>query len=209
MLFLLIASMILIVLIRDRVLLDPQHPIWNHYEPFKWWLLPHGISAALALLLGPLQFSSRLRRRHLGWHRISGRLYVAGVTVGVPLGIVIEAIKYRNGVAPLRLLIGTIGFGSTFMVTTAMGFMLARSGHIAEHQRWMTRSFAVALVFVEVRCADYLSWLGRLIDVPGNFLEAHSISDLWMYVALSLTAAELILRYGKPKSPHVAAKATA
>ena len=56
---------------------------------------------------------------------------------------------------------------------------------------------------------DYLSWLGRLIDVPGNFLEAHSISDLWMYIALSLTAAELILRYGKPKSPHVAAKATA
>ena len=44
MLFLLIASMILIVLIRDRALLDPQHPIWNHYEPFKWWLPLHGIS---------------------------------------------------------------------------------------------------------------------------------------------------------------------
>jgi hypothetical protein len=63
-LFLLIASMMLVVLIRDSVLLDSQHPVWTHYEPFKWWLLPHGITATLALLLGPLQFSSRLRRRH-------------------------------------------------------------------------------------------------------------------------------------------------
>ena len=117
--------MMLVVLVRDRILMDSQHPVWKHYEPFKWWLLPHGITAALALLLGPLQFSSRLRRRHLNWHRISGRLYVAGVAIGVPLGIVIETIKYRIGVAPLRLLIGTMDFGSIFMITTGMGFALA------------------------------------------------------------------------------------
>jgi uncharacterized membrane protein len=209
MLFLLIASMMLVVLVRDRILLDSQHPVWKHYEPFKWWLLPHGITAALTLLLGPLQFSSRLRRRHLSWHRISGRLYVAGVAIGVPLGIVIETIKYRIGVAPLRLLIGTMGFGSIFVITTGMGFALARRGRIAEHQRWMTRSFAVAMVFVEVRCADYIPWLGRLMDLPGNFLQTHYISDLWLYVAISLTAAELILRYGKAKGPRFAAVASA
>jgi uncharacterized membrane protein len=156
MLFLLIASMMLVVLVRDRVLLDSQHPIWKHYEPFKWWLLPHGITAGLALVLGPLQFSSRLRQRHLKWHRIFGRLYVSGVAAGVPLGIVVETIKYRTGIAPMRLLIGTIGFGSIFLVTTGIGFVLARRRRIAEHQRWMTRSFAVAMVFVEVRCVDYL-----------------------------------------------------
>src|SRR5262245_58811617 len=132
-LFLLIASMMLVVLMRERILLDSQHPIWRHYEPFKWWLAPHGIAAALTLLMGPLQFSSRLRSRHLNWHRISGRLYVAGVTVGVPLGIAIETIKYRIGMAPLRLLVGTIGFGSIFLGTTALGFALAWRGRIAEH----------------------------------------------------------------------------
>ena len=40
-LFLLIALMMLVVLVRDRILLDSQHPVWKHYEPFKWWLLPH------------------------------------------------------------------------------------------------------------------------------------------------------------------------
>ena len=208
-LFLLIASMMLVVLIRDRILLDSQHPVWKHYEPFKWWLLPHGITAALTLLLGPLQFSSRLRRRHLNWHRLSGRLYVAGVAMGVPLGIVIETIKYRIGMVPLRTLIGAIGFGSIFVVTTGTGFVLARRGRIAEHQRWMTRSFSVAMVFVEVRCADSIQWLGRLMDVPSNFLETHHISDIWLYIAISLTAAELVLRYGKAKRPRFAAVVTA
>jgi hypothetical protein len=209
MLFVLIASLMLIVAIRDRILLDSQHPVWKHYEPFKWWLLPHGITAALALLLGPLQFSSRLRRHHLNWHRISGRLYITGVAVGVPLGIVIETIKYRIGVAPLRLLIGTIGFGSIFVVTTGIGFVLARRARIAEHQRWMTRSFAVAMVFVEVRCADYLPWLGRLINVPGYFLETHYVSSLWLFVAISLAAAELILWYGKATRSRFATVVTA
>ncbi len=77
-LFLLITTMILVVLIKDHILPDPQNPIWTYYQPFKWWLLPHGIAASFALLLGPLQFSSRLRRRHLNWHRISGRLYISG-----------------------------------------------------------------------------------------------------------------------------------
>jgi uncharacterized membrane protein len=208
-LFLLIASMMLIVLVRDRVLLDPHHPVWKHYEPFKWWLLPHGIAATLTLLLGPFQFSSRLRRRHRTLHRISGRFYVASVAIGVPLGIAIEAIKYRIGVAPLRLLIGTTGFGSIFLITTGIAFTLAVRGRIADHQRWMTRSFAVAMVFLEVRCADYIPWLGRLVDIPGEFLQARHISDLWLYVAVSLTVAELILRYGDAKRLRLAASVTA
>ena len=64
-LFAAIGLMMLIVLNRDRVLLNPQDPIWEHYAYFKWWLLPHGITGALALFLGPLQFSDRLRQRLL------------------------------------------------------------------------------------------------------------------------------------------------
>jgi hypothetical protein len=48
----------------ERFLIDPAHPIWNHYEPFKWWLLPHGLAGACALLLAPLQVAEGLRQRH-------------------------------------------------------------------------------------------------------------------------------------------------
>jgi hypothetical protein len=34
----------------ESFLVDPKDPVWQHYEPFKWWLLPHGIAGACALL---------------------------------------------------------------------------------------------------------------------------------------------------------------
>ena len=194
-LFALIALMMSVVIYRDRVLFEPQHPIWQHYQHFKWWLLPHGVMGALALFLGPLQFSSRLRRRHLRWHRLTGRVYVCGVAAAAPLGIVIEAVKYVHGFAPLRLLIGSTGFGILFALTTGIGFSLARQGRIAQHQRWMTRSYAIATVFLQTRCVEQTAWLSTLLRAPLQFLVTHHISALWMHVAVSLIAAELILRF--------------
>ena len=62
----------------ERFLVDSSHPVWQHYAPFKWWLLPHGIFGAIVLLFAPLQFSDRLRKRFTKAHRMMGRLYVVG-----------------------------------------------------------------------------------------------------------------------------------
>ena len=62
----------------ERFLLDPAHPIWNHYEPFKWWLLPHGLAGACALLLAPLQFAEGLRQRHTACIGQSGQFTSSG-----------------------------------------------------------------------------------------------------------------------------------
>src|SRR3954454_22616475 len=56
-------------------------PIWSHYRDIKWYLLPHGLVAACALLLGPMQFSDRLRARYAKLHRVIGRFYVAGALI--------------------------------------------------------------------------------------------------------------------------------
>src|SRR6266568_3425898 len=45
----------------ERFLIDAAHPVWQHYEPFKWWLLPHGVAGVCALILAPMQFWERLR----------------------------------------------------------------------------------------------------------------------------------------------------
>ena len=65
------------------------------------------------------------------------------------------------------------------------------------------------MVFVEVRCADYHPVAGTPNGRTGQLPQTHYISDLWLYVAISLTAAELILRYGKAKRPRFAAVASA
>ena len=48
--FVAVAIMAAYVLYRnERFLIDPAHPVWQHYEPFKWWLLPHGLAGACVL----------------------------------------------------------------------------------------------------------------------------------------------------------------
>jgi uncharacterized membrane protein len=189
-----IALMMLVVTFRDRFLLDPHASVWERYQFFQWWLLPHGIAGALVLFLGPLQFSDRLRHRLLRWHRFIGRTYVCAVAVAAPVGAWIEYIKYVHGIAPLRLLVGSSGFGALFALTTAVGFLMVKRRNIRQHKRWMTRSYAVALVFLENRCIDQIPWLARVWEWPSALLETHHVSDLWLIIALSLAAAEAVLR---------------
>jgi len=56
-----------------------------------------GIMGACALLLGPMQFSDRLRQRFAKFHRVVGRFYVAGVFIGAPLGFYIQYYEERMG----------------------------------------------------------------------------------------------------------------
>ena len=74
----------------EPFLIDAQDPEWSHIHSFKWWLLPHGLMGACALLLGPMQFSERLRQRFSKFHRVVGRFYVASVFVAAPLGFYIQ-----------------------------------------------------------------------------------------------------------------------
>ena len=90
-LFAFVAVMIAYVLYHNEIfLIDASHPAWGHIASFKWWLLPHGLVGACALLLVPLQFSDRLRARHAklyaGHCPCCGGVTVAPVPVGLEAG---------------------------------------------------------------------------------------------------------------------------
>ena len=96
--FLFVGAMTAYVLYHnEHFLIDRADPVWLHIKPFKWWLLPHGVAGACALLLAPLQFSERLRRRFTKVHRVVGRIYVGGVFVLAPLGVYIQYFEERLG----------------------------------------------------------------------------------------------------------------
>jgi uncharacterized membrane protein YraQ (UPF0718 family) len=78
-------------------LIDSRDPEWPHIQSFTWWLLPHGLTAACALFLGPMQFSDRLRQRFTKLHRVVGRFYVAGVFIAALLGFYIQYFEERIG----------------------------------------------------------------------------------------------------------------
>jgi hypothetical protein len=149
--FALVAAMAAYVLYHnERFLIDPGHPIWAHYEPFKWWLLPHGIAGACVLVLAPMQFASELRRRHTLLHRTTGTIYVVTVFILGPLGLYIQHLDEAQGAARSFTIETTIQ-SSTLMITTGIGCYFALKRQFTYHRQWMIRSYAVALTFLEVR----------------------------------------------------------
>ena len=126
----------------ESFLVNLNAPVWKHYQPFKWWLLPHGLAATCAFVLAPMQFSDRLRQRYAKLHRVAGRFYVAGAFIAGPLGIYIQVIQHRMGV-PLSFTMIAATHGTLWMLTTGIAFVLILQRKVQQHRQWMTRSFAV------------------------------------------------------------------
>jgi len=171
----------------ESFLVHPKDPLWQHYEPFKWWLLPHGIAGACALLLGPMQFSDRLRNRFRHLHRLVGRIYVAGVFVAAPLGFYIQYFEGRTG-DPRSFSIAAAVDASLWMITTGVAMVFVLKGKVQDHRQWMTRSFAVALVFLEGRVIGGVTgW--ETLDVHANE------TIVWACLAFSILSADLVLQW--------------
>jgi uncharacterized membrane protein len=170
----------------ESFLIHPNDPVWHHYHPFRWWLLPHGIAGACALLLGPLQFSDRLRQRFAKFHRVSGRIYVASAMILAPLGAYIQYFQERMG-TPRSFSVAGVVDAALLMLTTGIAFAFILNGKVQQHRQWMTRSFAVALVFVEVRVVQ---------GVTGweNLGIAATETVVWSCLAFSLLSADIVLQ---------------
>jgi len=181
----------------ESFLVHSKDPIWQHYEPFKWWLLPHGIAGACALLLGPMQFSDRLRARFRRLHRVVGRIYVAGVFVAAPLGVYIQHFEERMG-DPRSFSVAAAVDAALWMMTTGVALVFILKGRVYEHRQWMTRSFAVAIVFLEVRVVGGLTGFENL-DIHANE------TILWACTAFSILSADLVLQWQqlRPSNPKV------
>lgn len=186
-LFAFIAAMMVYVLgHNESFLIHRNDPAWQHYQPFKWWLLPHGIAGACALLLGPMQFSDRLRKRFTRLHRVAGRIYVASAMILAPLGAYIQYFEERMQ-GPRSFTIAAVVDAVLLMVTTGIAFAFILRGKVQQHRAWMTRSFAVALVFLEVRVIAGVTGWERL-GTPA--IE----TIVWTCVAFSVLAGDIVLQ---------------
>jgi uncharacterized membrane protein len=137
----------LFVFITSEFLLVTDYPMYHAYRlqviADRHLLIPHTVSGMVALLAGPIQFSSRIRQRYLKFHRTLGLAYVVSVFVGSWTGIALAA--GRPGLP------GTSMQAAAWMVCTTAAFITARNGHIFQHRQWMIRSYAVTFTFVSSR----------------------------------------------------------
>ncbi|MGH6985350.1 MAG: DUF2306 domain-containing protein [Caulobacteraceae bacterium] len=131
--------------------LAPHPPLVGHdiaANLFKRpWLAIHASLAVTALLVGPFQFVSRLRARSPRTHRILGRVYVGSCLGAAPAALVLAAGTDAGPIAQAAF--STLAV--IWFVFTLKAVRLAMAGRIAEHRRWMVRSFALTFAAVTLR----------------------------------------------------------
>ena len=157
----------LFVFITSEVLLVTDYPMYHAYRlqviADRGLLIPHTLAGIFALLIGPINFSSRIRQRYLQLHRVLGRIYVVSVFVGAATGI---ALAFGRPGFP-----GTCGQATAWVVCTTAAFITARNRHIIQHRQWMIRSYAVTFTFVSSRVLNlwprYWSHLGDTLSAVG------------------------------------------
>lgn len=145
----------------------------------------HVLGAIVCAVAAPFLFWEGLRVRFPRAHRWLGRLY--GVSVlgwAGPAGLVL-ALHAKGGLAGQAgfLLLGVLWWGST-----ARGVQAIVAGRVADHRRWMIRSYSLALSAVTFRVFQIAFFLGGLADEPNYVL------SLWLSLATSLVAGEWIAR---------------
>jgi uncharacterized membrane protein len=193
----LIGLMLAYVLVHNEsFLINAQDPQWQHIHPFRWYLLPHGLAGACALLLAPMQFSDRLRRRFARLHRVVGRIYVGGVLIAAPLGFYIQYFSEHSGTAR-SFSVAAATQATTWIITTLIALAFILQGRLDQHRRWMTRSFSIALVFLEVRL---------VLGVTGweNLGPSAAETVVWACNVFALLSADLVLQWQELRRSHPA-----
>jgi len=111
---------------------------------------------------------------------------VVGALVLAPLGAFGQYFAERSG-GPREFTTLAIVDAVMLMTTTLVAYLFAIRRRITLHRQWMTRSYAVALVFFEGRL------LGGLLGIDNNVNA--TMAAIWSCLALSLLFAELANSY--------------
>jgi hypothetical protein len=174
------AATLLVIHADEGFLVSPTDPHWRHIAPFKWLLLPHGLTGALALFTGPLQFSDRIRANWPKLHRWTGRIYVGAIClVAAPLA------GYIGGhYEPQTIRVEQYFQAGLWWLTTAIAFACILNRQIPMHKVWMMRSYGFCCIFILSRVQD-----GFHIQLSDQVLA----DLLWSLVIAALIVPDLIL----------------
>ncbi|WP_320068813.1 DUF2306 domain-containing protein [Micromonospora sp. RTGN7] len=185
---------------KAKIVLSPQeHPL------YFWMLLGHIIGASIALAAGVLQLWRGLRTRHPRVHRTVGRVYVfAGVIPATSFALLVEAF-YPFSVATA---ISQVALSLLWLGVTLFGFALRRQGRIAEHRRWMFRSYALTCtVLVELAIDPFVQLLvstqyhSRLDSNLDIYFQIKDSNENWVGLLIVILVVEGYLEYERMRRP--------
>ncbi|GAA1991428.1 DUF2306 domain-containing protein [Isoptericola halotolerans] len=105
----------------------------------------HVATSVVYAVLGALQFSRDLRRRHVGWHRRAGAVLVPAGALSAASGLWMTAAYEFPPADAGALVVIRYAVGAAMLVQLALAVRaLARHDYVA-HGAWMTRAYALAM----------------------------------------------------------------
>ncbi|MCF6298228.1 MAG: DUF2306 domain-containing protein [Flavobacteriaceae bacterium] len=126
----------------------------------------HVIFGGIALIIGWLQFSEKLRKNNIELHRKIGKIYLLSVLISGICGLYIGF--YATG--GIISILGFISLDIIWLTTTILGFNAVRKSNIELHKKLMIYSYSACFAAVTLRI-----WLPILIVSIGDFIDAYRI----------------------------------
>jgi uncharacterized membrane protein len=168
---------------------------WN--KPFGPTLTTHIIFGMIAILIGPLQFFSSIRKKYPYYHRLTGRVYLLSVTIAAAIAFYL-AIAH-NIMDQKRYTFGTglLGLGSAWLLTSGMAFWAIKNRNFVQHREWMIKSYVVTCGFTTFRI--FAITLNSYFQL--DYRKDMSGIMAWACWAVPLLMTEVILQSKKIKKP--------
>lgn len=126
----------------------------------------HIVLGGIALLIGWIQFSKKIRQKHMDKHRLIGKIYAYTVLISGISGFVIA----QSATGGLNCRIGFSLSAITWVSTTIIALIAIKSGNVQKHQQFMMYSYAVCFSAVTLRI-----WLPLLTGLLDGFIPAYRV----------------------------------
>ncbi|MFK7770460.1 MAG: DUF2306 domain-containing protein [Mariniblastus sp.] len=171
---------------------DSQSGIFRRLlSVIPWAGYAHIIGGSIALVLGGLQFSSRLRRRNLELHKLMGKAYVVCVLVST-LGAFVS-LSFTQSPWPAKSAFWLLA--TLWPIATLAGYPRGEKFDFHWHGRLMILSYSMTCVAISLRLL-----LGLLLVSEVDFRIAYPISAWGGLVGNLIIAFLLIGVISKVKS---------
>lgn len=175
---------------RDAIkYLEWSEGVYLRFWPNRVSLAVHVLSAGVALLVGPVQFSKTIRRRWPVAHRRLGWVYVAGVMVSGPAAFQLS-FHSCPGCTPPFVLWSVLSF-----VITGLAVWTAVQKKFSAHRDFMIRSYVLMFGFVLVRLDVHLLGTPLEIPLPADAAGGRAPMLLWVVWVVPLMITELLLSW--------------
>jgi uncharacterized membrane protein len=135
---------------------NPSSDVWTpELIPFAPFLVIHVAGGMVALIIGPLQFFSSLRRMYPRIHRVIGRIYLLSVLISASASVYLAVFDNWITKKGFMFATGALGMALAWYITAGMAYYAIKNRNFNQHKEWMIRSYVLTSNFIIFRLIFY------------------------------------------------------